>query len=112
MEHIDAEVWAKEYSDTFFGDPKKAAQQNGLTQTKLVAAEKGVAGSLNIKPKAAEDKVQVTDLSQFFGRAGNAGKSDPNKAAIAAKAKATRISIAPDESGDLGVESASDPSEG
>lgn len=110
MEHTDPEVWQKEYSDTFFGDPKKAAHNNGLTQSKLQPAQKGQAGSLNIKPKA--EKEQVTDLSQFFGRAGNAGKTDPNKKAIATKAKATRITIAPDERGNLGVEGAPSPSDG
>lgn len=111
MEHTDPEVWKKEYSETFFGDPK-TSQPTGLTQSKLQPAQKGQAGSLNIKPKPAEEKVQVTDLSQFFGRAGNAGKTDPNKKAIAAKAKATRIKIAPDESGNLGVEGAPPPSDG
>ena len=114
MEHTDPDVWAKEYSDTFFGDPK-AQQAKTVSQAKLAPAVKGQAGSLNIKPKAAEEKVQVTDLSQFFGRAGNAGKSDPNKAAIAAKAKAKAkrsISIRPDESGDLTVEGAGEAPSG
>lgn len=110
MEHTDGEVWDKEYKDTFFGDPKKAAAQNGLAQAKLAPAVKGQAGSLNITPKESKP---VTDLSQFLGRAGSAGRTDPNKAAIAAKAKAkTTLRIAPDEGGNLTVEGAPDPADG
>lgn len=108
MEHTDGEVWEKEYRDTFFGDPK-AQQSKHISQAKLAPAVKGQAGSLNIKPKAKEEKVMVTDLSQFFGRAGSTGKSDPNKAALASKAKAkTTIRIAPDEGGNMTVDGAED----
>lgn len=105
MEHTDPEVWEKEYRDKFFGDPSRTDQATGLTVSKLKPAVKGQQGSINIKPRAEKEK--VTDLSAFLGRVGETGKVDPNKKALAAKAKkarATRITIAPDEGGNLNVD--------
>lgn len=103
MEHTDAEVWEKEYKDTFFGDPK-VQQARQVSQAKLAPAEKGKPGSINIKKPEKPAEI-VTDISQFLGRAGATGKPDPNKAALAEKAKSrAAITIGPDADGNLSVD--------
>ena len=105
MEHTDSDVWDKELRPKFFpteDDPDPSQEK----RAKLADAKPGQQGSLNIKPKA--NPVAVTDLSQFLGRAGSAGKSDPNKAALRAKASKPEqdasISIRPDAEGNLKVD--------
>ncbi len=102
MEHTDGEVWEREYRPIFFPDPGAMPQQS--SKAKLAEAQPGQEGSLNIKPKS--EPVKVTDLSQFLGRAGSAGKADPNKDVLRAKAqsKAADITIGPDTDGNLSVD--------
>lgn len=101
MEHTDADVWDKEFRPKFF--PTEDDPDPSLVKpAKLADAKPGQRGSLNIKRKA--DPVKVDDLSQFLGRAGSAGKSDPNKAVLRAKASKASISITPDAEGNLKVD--------
>lgn len=99
MEHTDGEVWARDFRPIFFPDPGEIAREASKAQ--LAPAVKGQQGSLNI---ARKDAVPVTDLSAFLGRAGQKGKSDPNKAAAAAIAKGRSIKIAPDADGNLTID--------
>lgn len=100
MEHTDKEVWDKEFRPVFFPDPDQIPRQ--ASKAKLADAKPGQEGSLNIKPKA--EKVVVTDLSQFIGRAGGTGKADPNKAVMRQRARKADIKIAPDAEGNLTVD--------
>jgi hypothetical protein len=103
MEHTDGEVWAEKFRPIFFPTDDENPQRQQAAKAKLAPAVAGQQGSLNITPKA--EPVKVTDLSQFLGRAGSTGKVDPNKATLAAKARAkSAIKIAPDENGDLSID--------
>ena len=124
QEHTDAEAWREErrdengayigpsYHDVFYGQPERLERAQE-SRAKLAPAEKGQQGSLNIKPR--EKPAQpVTDISQFLGRAGATGKSDPNKAVLAEKARskakpAKTITIAPDDAGGLSVDAPDTP---
>lgn len=100
MQHVDSEVWDKEYKDIFFGDPKQHEMRQ-QAQARMAPAQAGQQGSLNIKP--VEKKITEGDLSQFFGRAGGAGKADPNKAVARERAKRAPLTIGPDTEGNLSV---------
>lgn len=103
MEHTDGEVWAEKFRPIFFPTPEENPERAGVSKAKLAPAVAGQQGSLNITPKA--EPVKVTDLSKFLGRAGSTGKVDPNKATLAAKARAKApIRITPDENGDLSID--------
>ena len=105
MEHTDGEVWEREYKDKFFPDPTAPAYQP-VAAAKLADAKPGQEGSLNIVRTKPAVKVTNEDMEKFFGRAGGAGKSDPNKAVLRAKAeaKAATIKIGPDADGNLSVD--------
>jgi hypothetical protein len=101
MQHVDSEVWEKEYKDIFFGDPSVHLRRQEA-QRRIAPAQKGVEGSLNIKRKEAPKP--APDLSELFGRAGSAGKADPNKAAMQEiGARKAAITIGPDADGNLSV---------
>jgi hypothetical protein len=104
MQNCDPETWDKEYKDLFFGDPKQHEARREA-QRRIAPSQPGQRGSLNIVKKEAKP---VGDMSQFFGRAGDAGRADPNKAAIREIAEAKRkpaFTIAPDGDGDLSISS-------
>lgn len=105
MEHVDGEVWDREYKSVFFPDPD-APQHQPVVKAKLADAKPGVEGSLNIKVPEEKVKVTMADLDGFFGRAGSSGKSDPNKAVLRAKAEQRKasITIGPDADGNLSVD--------
>lgn len=96
IQHCDPEVWEKEYREVFFGDPEKL-QREREARARVAPSQKGQEGSLNIERKEAKP---VVDMSQFFGRAGGAGKPDQNKEVVRERAKLT---IAPDGDGNLTV---------
>ncbi len=103
MEHTDGEVWEAKLRPVFFPTDDENPAASTASKAKLAPAVSGQPGSINIKPKA--EPIKVTDISQFIGRAGSTGKADPNKAALAAKARAkAAIKIAPDSNGDLSVD--------
>lgn len=102
MQNCDSETWDKEYKDIFFGDPDEHKRREEARQ-RIAPSQPGQRGSLNIERKESKP---VADMSQFFGRAGAAGKSDPNKAAIRDISDAKRkvaFTIAPDGDGDLSI---------
>lgn len=100
MLNVDTETWQKDYKDIFFGDPK-AHQMREEAKRRMAPAQKGQEGSLNIQRKEAKP---VPDMSQFFGRAGGAGKADPNKAAQKEIAdRKAAMTIGPDADGNLSV---------
>lgn len=100
MQNCDSEIWDKEYKDVFFGDPDDHKRREDAKR-RITPSQSGQRGSLNIVKKDAKP---VGDMSQFFGRAGNAGKADPNKAAIREISDAKRkpaFTIAPDDDGNV-----------
>lgn len=104
MQNCDAETWDKEYKDLFFGDPDEHKRRQ-VSRQRIAPSKPGQRGSLNIDRKQAKP---VGDMSQFFGRAGDAGKADPNKAAVREIAESKRkaaFTIAPDGDGDLSITS-------
>lgn len=101
MQNCDSDVWNKDYKDIFFGDPEKRAREQEA-RARIAPAQKGQEGGLNIIPLDAKP---VADPAQFFGRAGGAGKSDPNKPAIMERGKRSPLTIGPDADGNLSVSS-------
>lgn len=104
MQNCDSETWDKEYKDIFFGDPDQHKRRQEA-QRRIAPSQPGQRGSLNIAKKESKP---IGDMSQFFGRAGDAGKADPNKAALREISESKRkaaFTIAPDGDGDLSVSS-------
>lgn len=107
MQNCDSETWDKEYKDIFFGDPDEHKRREEARR-RIAPSKPGQRGELNITKRDAKP---VADMSQFFGRAGNAGKADPNKAAIREISEARHkpaFTIAPDDDGNVTVTGNSD----
>jgi len=101
MQNCSEEAWNADYKDTFFGDPAKH-QMIAASRQRLAPAQDGQQGSLNIQRKEAKP---VGDMSQFLGRAGSAGKADPNKAAQREiSERRAAMTIGPDADGNLSVD--------
>lgn len=98
MDHVDPEVWDKEYKDLFFGDPDKHRREQEARK-RLAPAKRGEQGSLNINRKHVKP---VADISMFTGRASNIiTPQDSNDA------KGAGLSIGPDSDGNLRVDTTS-----
>lgn len=105
LQHCDPDAWDKDYKDLFFGDPAKREREQAA-RARIAPSQKGQEGALNLAKTEAKP---VADLSQFFGRAGGAGKADQNKEVMRERGKKrSPLTIGPDEDGNLSVRSDSD----